>query len=87
MVDRINNGQQNYAKEVNIDFSKINRDLVSKPLYERDQTSVGQDKASLKETIGYLQDSIKAGRNTSKNSVNYDFTNFNKKQDSDLKFL
>lgn len=82
------NNQSNQTNSVRIDFNKVNDDdIASKPLFERDSVSIGEKSNSLKENIGYLRDSIQGERTGGKNSVNYDFSQFGKDEDSGLKFL
>lgn len=88
MIDRIQNNQSRSSNDIRVEFNKINNDeLGSKPLFKRDSVSIGEKKESFKDTIGYLKDSIKSERSGGKNSVNYDFSQFGKEEDSGLKFL
>lgn len=88
MIDKIQNNKSNFTNNVRIDLNKTDKEsLLSKPLFERDQASIGDQKESLQESIGYLKSSINTERGAGKNSVNYDFSHFGKEEDSGLKFL
>lgn len=88
MIDKVQNNQSKQTNSVRIDFNKVNNDdLASKPLFERDSASIGERSNSLKESIGYLKESINGERAGGKNSVSYDFSQFGKNEDSGLKFL
>lgn len=87
MLDRIQNNQSRSSNDIRIEFNKLSDDLASKPLFERNSISLEDQKESFKESIGSLRDSIINERLGAKNSVNYDFSQFGKDENSGLKFL